>query len=208
MQPDAIISSVARPQFGVVAAAQLHAAGLTDRQIRHRVAHGQLERSGRGLRRQRRCRLLRTRDARGLPRRGYRLSCFAPVGGEAARPRSPSRDTHRAERARSRPASTGRPRSPFQRPRPRAHSRRRSVCGNQRLSAARRSRQRGAVVDSLPSARAVDRQPTSEAHSCSRVSRHHSRRGRNGVGVLRQVLENRALGDRISDSGLEEMAKL
>jgi very-short-patch-repair endonuclease len=36
-----------------------------------------------------------------------------------------------------------------------------------------------------------------------------SRRGRDGVGVLREVLENRALGDEISDSGLEEaMAKL
>jgi hypothetical protein len=36
-----------------------------------------------------------------------------------------------------------------------------------------------------------------------------ARRGRNGIGVLRQVLENRELGDQISDSGLEEeLAKL
>jgi hypothetical protein len=44
MHPDAIIASIAEQQFGAIATTQLHAAGLTARQISHRVARGQLER--------------------------------------------------------------------------------------------------------------------------------------------------------------------
>jgi very-short-patch-repair endonuclease len=211
MHPDAIIAAIAEGQFGVVAAAQLHAAGLTARQIRHRVDRGQLERRPGSV--------LVVRGGAACFEREVVAACLG-LGADAAAshrtaakllgldlrmeipteisvprartPKLPGAVVHRASDlipdhvVRIGPIATTNP---------------------YRLLV-----DLGSVVPWWTVSRAFEQLIADRRVTPARLRPFLdtiARRGRNGVGVLRQVLDNRALGDQISDSGLEEeLAKL
>jgi hypothetical protein len=211
MHPDAVIAALAEPQFGVVTTTQLQAAGLTARQIRHRVDRGQLERRSGTV-----------RVVRGGPacfEQDVLAACLGVGGDAVASHRAAAKLLGLDLRVES-PVEISVPRSRGPRP-PGVIVHRSSDLVAEHVGRVgpiptttpyRLLVDLGCVVPWWTVSRAVeqliaDRRVTPAG--VRQLLETISRRGRNGVGVLRTVLENRALGDAISDSGLEEeMAKL
>lgn len=206
MHPDEIIASIAERQHGAIATKQLHANGLTGRQIRHRIERGQLERRPGAVVLVRggpptferevmaACLGLGT-DAAASHRAGARLLGLelrldVPVEVSVPRnrtPRIPGAIVHRATDLVPDHVTTVGPiptTNPY-----------------------RLLLDLGSVVPWWTLSRALE-----DLIAARRVKPQHlrelldtiARRGRNGVGVLRKVLDDRALGNLLSDSGLEE----
>lgn len=211
MHPDAVIASIAERQFGAIATAQLHAAGLTARQIRYRIERGQLARRPGSVvivrgsvtcfeREVLAACLGLGADAAASHRAaakllGVGLRCDVPIELSVPRgrtPKIPGAIVHRATDlvpehiVRVGPIPTTDP---------------------YRLLV-----DLGSVVPRWTVANALEQLVADRRVTPARLRTYLdtiARRGRSGVGVLRDVLGDRALGDQISDSGLEEtLAKL
>lgn len=211
MHPDAIIAALAAPQFGVVAAAQLHAAGLTDRQVRHRVARGQL---------QRRPGAVFVIGGGAACFEGEILAACLGVGTDAAASHRSAAMLLGLDLRIESPIEISVPRARTPRPPGVVVHRSSDLIADHIMKVGpipvtnpyRLLIDLGSVVPWWTVSRALEQLIANRQVRPTRVRDvldTISRRGRNGVGILRQVLDNRALGDQISDSGLEEeMAKL
>jgi very-short-patch-repair endonuclease len=208
---DERIASIAASQFGLATTNQLHAAGLSERQIERRVDSGHLERLHRGV--------VAVRGGEATWRRDLLAACLAAGPDAVASHRAAARlfavDLRAAVPAE---ITVVRARS-LKLDRVVIHRSRdlvpRHVSIRDAIPATKPHRilvDLGAVVPWWLVSRALEQLIAARHVTPSSVRSfldEISRQGRDGAGILRRVLDNRALGDEPSDSGLEEvMARL
>jgi very-short-patch-repair endonuclease len=208
---DERIASIASTQFGLATTNQLHAAGLSERQIERRVGSGHLERLHRGV--------VAVRGGEATWKRDLLAACLAAGPDAVASHRAAARLFAIDLRT---PVPTE-----ITVVRARAPKLERVVVHRSRDLVPRQVTVRDAIPVTTPHRLLVDLGAVVPWWLVSRaleelVAARHvtptsvrtfldeiSRRGRDGAGILRRVLDNRALGDKQSDSGLEGvMAKL
>jgi hypothetical protein len=208
VHPDQIISDLATPQHGVVTLAELRGAGLSDHQIHRRVRSNRLER------------IFPRVFVVGGSLRSWEQRCHAAclsIGPDAVVSHRAAARLQGVHLTGDIPVELTVPRRSMPRRRPIELHRSLDLDGThvewiRGIPVTRVHRllvDLGAVLPDALVSSALEQLIASRrltASSARAFLDHLARRGRDGVGTLRRVLDERALGDQVSDSGLEERA--